>query len=122
MNILIIEDDKLTINMLQHSLQNLGHNTYVAETGEKAIEMLPNIKIDLLITDLMMPGISGLSLIYQLRAIYMIKTPIIIISSLNHKPLIDSAMKAGANDFLSKPISSEELEEKLKKFDKHLSF
>jgi CheY-like chemotaxis protein len=70
----------------------------------------------------MMPGMSGLSLVSRLRSAHNCKTPIIMMSTLDHKPLLDSAFKAGANDFLSKPVSFEALVEKLKQFDKHLSF
>jgi len=118
MNILIIDDDKLTINALKHTLESLGHKTGVSTNGEQAIEMITAGNYDLIISDVMMPGISGLSLVAVLRTIHLCFTPIIMISSLSNRPLIDAALKAGANDFLTKPIDVKELEKKIKKFEK----
>ena len=120
--ILVIEDDTLTINALQHSLSTLGHEIYVAASGEDALRMLLYFQMDLIITDIMMPGMSGLSLIGLLRSVHHCTTPIIIMSTLNHKPLLDSALKAGADDFISKPFVQADLEEKLNKFNKALTF
>jgi CheY-like chemotaxis protein len=118
MNILIIDDDKLTINAVQHSLETLGHKASVAKNGEEAIEMISDGSYDLIISDIMMPGISGLSLITVLRSVHLCFTPIIIMSTLNNRPLLDAAFKAGANDYLNKPFTIEDLSDKLKKYEK----
>jgi CheY-like chemotaxis protein len=118
MNILIIDDDKLTINALQHSLETLGHHVSVARNGEEAIEKVSSGSYDVIISDIMMPGISGLSLVNVLRSVHLCFTPIIMMSTLNNRPLLDAAFKAGANDFLNKPISTEDLANKLKKYEK----
>lgn len=117
MNVLIIEDDKVTLKTLQAGVENLGHKVYLAESGEEAIGLLENKKFDLLISDVMMPGISGLSLVNVLRTVNLCSTPIVMISSLNNKPLLEAAFKAGANDFITKPFSIKELSDILKKFD-----
>ncbi|MCE3260142.1 MAG: transcriptional regulator [Bacteroidetes bacterium] len=117
MNILIIDDDKLTITALQHSLSELGHHAEVAKDGEAAIDMVTKGNFDLIISDIMMPGISGLSLVNVLRSVHLCFVPIIMMSSLNNRPLLDAAMKAGANDFIDKPVSIAELSEKIKKFE-----
>lgn len=118
MNILIVDDDKLTITALQHSLENMGYKTDVSRSGEKAIEMIMSGDYDLIICDVMMPGISGLSLVAVLRTMHLIFTPIIMMSTLHNRPLVDAALKAGANDFINKPVEVKELEQKVKKFDK----
>jgi DNA-binding response OmpR family regulator len=117
MNILIIEDDKMTLNLLQYCIQNLGHTAQLAEDGEEAINLLVEGKFDLLISDIMMPGISGLSLVSVLRTVHLCTVPIIMMSTLNNKPLLDAAFDAGADDFIAKPFSMEDLTEKLKKYD-----
>jgi DNA-binding response OmpR family regulator len=114
MKILIIEDDQMTLNLLKYSIERLGHKAFVAESGEKAITMLGNDSYDLIISDVMMPGLSGLSLVSVIRSVNMLSTPIIMMSALSNKPLLDAAFEAGANDFLAKPFTMEELEEKLK--------
>jgi CheY-like chemotaxis protein len=118
MDILIIEDDKLTLNAVQHSLETLGHSTTTASSGEDAMDRIGEKEFDLIISDIMMPGISGLSLVTVLRTIKLCFTPIIMMSTLSHGPLLDAAFKAGANDFLNKPFTTEELVDKLKKYEK----
>jgi DNA-binding response OmpR family regulator len=118
MNILIIEDDKLTLNAVQHSLEKMGHATSIAKSGEEAIDLISEKEYDLIISDIMMPGISGLSLVNVLRSVHLCFTPIIMMSTLKHGPLLDAAFKAGANDFLNKPFTAEELEGKIKKYQK----
>lgn len=117
MNILIIEDDKLTLNLLQYCIEKLGHKAFLAPDGEEAIRMIANGKFDLLICDIMMPGISGLSLVSVLRTVHLCTIPIIMMSVLNNKQLMDASFEAGANDFIAKPFDIETLEEKIKKFD-----
>jgi CheY-like chemotaxis protein len=118
MDILIVEDDKMTLNLLQYCIENLGHKAFLAADGDEAINMISDGKYDLLICDVMMPGISGLSLVSVLRSGRHISIPIILMSTLNNKPLQEAAKEAGADDFLQKPFSVEDLTEKLKKFEK----
>ncbi len=118
MNILIIDDDKLTLNLLQYCLEKLGHTASLAEDGENGINKIIDENFDLIISDIMMPGISGLSLVSVLRSVHLCMIPIIMMSSLNNTPLLDAAFEAGANDFIPKPFSFEELAEKLKKYEK----
>jgi two-component system, OmpR family, response regulator VicR len=117
MKVLVIEDDKLTLSAVQHSLENLGHEVFTAVNGEEAIDHIRKHDFDLLLCDIMMPGISGLSLVTVLRQVHLVFTPIIIMSTLSNRPLLDAAYKAGANDFLNKPFTTEELEEKIKKYE-----
>ncbi|HXB40636.1 MAG TPA: response regulator [Bacteroidia bacterium] len=118
MNILIIEDDTLTLKALKHTIESLGHTVSVASNAEEAINKIPEGKYDLVLSDIMMPGISGLSLITILRSVHLCTTPIIVMSVLNDKPLLQAAHDAGANDFISKPIAIEELSAKIEKFNK----
>jgi CheY-like chemotaxis protein len=117
MNILIIDDDKLTVRALQHSISELGHTTEFAKDGEEAISKITTGNYDLIISDIMMPGISGLSLVNVLRSVHLCFTPIIMMSSINDRPLVEAAIKAGANDFIDKPVSIDELSSKIKKFE-----
>ncbi len=122
MNILIIDDDLFTLKALRFNLEHLGHKVVSVENSERAISMVTEnpegIKFDLLISDIMMPGISGLSLITVLRSIHFTTIPIIMMSTLNNKHLLEALYKLGANDFINKPIDIEELEIKMRKYDK----
>lgn len=121
MNILIIEDDKTTLKMLQYSIENLGHKVTIAENGEEAIKLTEKIKFDLIISDVMMPGISGLSLVTVLRTVNLCSAPIIMMSVLNNKSLLDAAYEAGANDFIAKPFTIKDIKDKLQKYDKNIN-
>lgn len=118
MNILVIEDDKLTLNALQHSLEKMGHSCTVVMSGEDAIEKITAGSYDLILCDIMMPGISGLSFVTVLRTVHLCFTPIVMMSTLHHGPLLDAAFTAGANDFLNKPFTQEELTEKIRKHER----
>ncbi len=118
MNILIIDDDKLTINTLLHLLENMDHKVTLARDGEDAISKITAEEFDLIISDIMMPGISGLSLVNVLRSIHLCTSPIIMMSTLSNKPLLEAALEAGANDFIQKPFTADEIEEKLEVFNK----
>lgn len=116
MNILIIEDDRLTLNAVEKSIKNLGHACRIVRSGEEAIELIPSEKFDLVVCDIMMPGLSGLSFVTVLRTVHLCSTPILMMSTLNHGPLLDAAFSAGANDFINKPFTEEEIAAKLMKF------
>jgi DNA-binding response OmpR family regulator len=121
MNILIIEDDKLTLTSLQYLTESLGHKVQKATSAEEAINLAADGKFDLIICDIMMPGISGLSFVSILRTIHLCTTPVIMISSLTDQSIMDALLEAGANDFMAKPFSPEELEQKINKFNKSIA-
>ena len=104
MKILIVDDDKMMLKAIGHSLMNDGYEVMVAEDGYNALDMITRSKIDLVITDVMMPNISGLGLLSLLKQFYFNKIPVILISSLNKADVIVSF---GA-DFLGTWISGEE--------------
>src|ERR1700741_658325 len=120
MNILVIEDDKLTLHSLKYSIESLGHQVTLAENAEEAISKITDEKFDLIISDIMMPGISGLSLVSILLSVHLCNTPIIAMSALGSKTLLDAAYEAGVNDFLLKPFTTESLSEKINKFSKEV--
>lgn len=117
MNILIIEDDAVTLKALRYGVENLGHMVHAAESCEEGIGLTDSIKFDLIITDVMMPGISGLSLVSLLRSVKNFTAPIIMMSALNNGSLLEAGFKAGANDFILKPVMMEALKGKLERYD-----
>lgn len=117
MKILVIDDDKLTTTMLMHYLENLGHQVSLAYGGEEALNMISDSTFDLIVSDIMMPGISGLSLVSVLRSVHLCNTPIIMMSTLNNDPLLEAAFEAGANDFIAKPFTVKDLVYKLRAYN-----
>jgi CheY-like chemotaxis protein len=117
MNVLIIEDDKVSSFALKHLIEELGHKVSVGENAEEVMESILEGKFDLVFSDIMMPGISGLSLLTILRTVHLCKVPVIAMSVLNDPSLINAAFEAGANDFLLKPFNTEDLKKKLRKYE-----
>jgi DNA-binding response OmpR family regulator len=118
MNILIIEDDKMTLEALSRSLMDLGHTPVLAENSKAALDLVATNQFDLVISDVMMPGASGLSLVSEIRSAKGKGPAIVMMSALKNKPLLDAAFKAGADDFIGKPLLPAELKALLQKFDK----
>ncbi len=102
-NILIIEDDQIVANVYRNKLAIEGYNTEVAADGETGLKTMRTFKPQLIIIDLMLPGISGVDVIKEVRSEEeFAKTPIIVFSNTYLTNLIQEAWRAGANKCLSK--------------------
>ena len=115
MKILVVDDDKMVVQAITHSLKTEGYEVMTACDGMEALRIFENENIDLIITDIMMPELSGLNLISFFREFHSIKTPIIIITSLGKSNIIYPSLRMGANDFITKPINFAELSLSVKK-------
>ena len=107
MNIIVVEDQKEVREMLFSLLQEKGHNVIVAEDGRRAIELLSIYKVDLMITDIVMPNIEGIELILRLRQS---NIPVISISGLSKETVVAELMASlGIIGFLHKPFANDDL-------------
>ncbi len=107
--ILVVDDDESLRRVTQVQLTHLGYQVTAAAGGKEALEVLERMPQDLVITDLMMPGMSGLDLLKRIRTEY----PEIIVLMFTGFGTIETAveaMKAGAYEYLTKPVNPEELE------------
>lgn len=118
--ILIIEDVLLSLKMVSKFLENEGFSnlheyTESAEAWEFFAEsQLNDEPVDLVLTDLNMPGLDGMDLIKQIRSDEMTGDVKIIIISADHDPLvIDEAMENGADEYITKPVGFDQLLEKI---------
>ncbi|MBA3706293.1 MAG: response regulator transcription factor [Bacteroidetes bacterium] len=118
MKILVVDDDKMILEAISHHLSAEGYEVITATNGLQALEMAQNKKLDLIISDIMMPDLSGLSLLSMLKQFYFNKIPVIIISSLDKSDIILSSLGLGADDFMAKPINFKELSIRVKKYVK----
>lgn len=116
MKILIVEDDTITLNSLEFILKKEHHEVSVSSNGMEALLKMEQNLPDLIITDVMMPYISGLELIKIVTKNYPNQIPIIVISSLGNEDIVLEAFSLGANDYLTKPININELNSSINRF------
>jgi len=107
-NILLIEDDRSTAAALQKVLQDEGYDVTVAGRGDHGLNQARERSCDLVITDLRLPGLSGMELIAQLHSAKP-KLPIIMMTAHGTTETAIEAMKLGACDYLVKPFEADEL-------------
>lgn len=106
--ILIIEDDKNLLNLLRVTLEQHGFETITVTHAQQGLRALDHERIDLIVTDIMLPEIDGFEFIQQVRTIHQL-TPILIVSA---KETIDDkriGFHIGADDYMVKPIDLKEL-------------
>ncbi|PLX01717.1 MAG: hypothetical protein C0594_12695, partial [Marinilabiliales bacterium] len=97
-------------------LEKRGFNITTAISGSDAKELIKNNKFDLILLDLLMPVIGGITLVDFIRNEQKSTVPIFIISACTEKAQIQEALDHGANEYLFKPINQEELISKLNNF------
>ena len=115
MKVLICEDDEMVLKMVEFKLQKEGFEVYLANDGKEAIEQIKAHQPDVIITDIMMPYLTGLEIVHQVRKQLNLKTPIIIVSSIGLEKTVLEAFQLGADDFITKPFSPNELSVRVKK-------
>lgn len=105
--ILVVEDDEQIRSFLCYALKQQGFLTETAGTGEKALALLAEGKINLLLLDLGLPDMDGMEIIKQLRSHSSL--PIIVVSARDQDKEKVAALDLGADDYLTKPFSATEL-------------
>ncbi|MFA3782121.1 response regulator transcription factor [Melioribacteraceae bacterium 4301-Me] len=108
MEILIAEDDKQIVNSLIKNLTEEGHHVRCAYDGEKALYYVKSFPFDVVLLDWRMPGISGIEVCKRIRE-YGINVPIILLTALSQISNKVEALRVGADDYITKPFSLEEL-------------
>lgn len=109
-SILLIDDDSNLLQMVKLMLERVGHQVTTSTEGERGIQMAATNKPELAIIDVMMPGLSGYDVVRRMREDRATaQIPIIILTARSQPMDKQMALEAGANAFLSKPITSYEL-------------
>lgn len=106
--ILVVDDDESLRWVTQAQLQQSGYEANAAADGKEALEKIRQVPPDLVITDLKMPGMSGLELLRKIRADYP-EILVIMVTSFGTVENAVEAMKAGAYDYITKPVNMDEL-------------
>ena len=105
--ILVVDDDVEILRLIRRVLQIEGFHVITAESGEAAIQEMEREEVDLVVLDLMMSGIDGITVCRQIRSCSTM--PIIILSAKTNVEEKVKALEAGADDYVTKPFSTQEL-------------
>lgn len=113
MNILIIEDEPGICNFLKEGLEEEGYTIHIAADGIEGLEKFNESKPDLVLLDWMLPGIYGIDVCKEIRKKDQ-ETPILFLTAKDTVMETIEGLRSGANDYIKKPFSFEELLERIK--------
>jgi DNA-binding response OmpR family regulator len=108
-HIMVLEDEPLMLRLLRADLEPAGFRVTSVENGTAALEIVENDPPDLVVSDLVVPGIDGLQLITKLRQEHNYRAPILVVSGHADEKHRQAAKDAGADGFLAKPVGRPEL-------------
>ena len=114
MAVILVVDDDETIRDMLYDLFEENHRCHVADTAERAISYLETEHYDVILTDISMPGLSGLELLGYVRQSQP-ETPVIVITGIQDQEHAQGLLKLGAFDFLLKPFRLETVEDRVEK-------
>ena len=101
--VLVVEDDELILDLMLQKLTKEKFNMLVAKEGEKAFELLGAQKPDLIVLDIILPGMNGFEILEKLKSAESTKSiPVIILSNLGQQEEIERGLKLGAEKFYIK--------------------
>ncbi len=104
--VLVVDDNVSTLDLLSRRLRRDGHEVTSCDNGEGALELLGGSDYDLVLLDLLMPGLSGIEVLHRIKSTPLTATlPVIIVSALDEIESAVHCIEAGADDYLTKPIN-----------------
>ena len=112
LKILIVDDEKPIVDILTYNLQKEGYSTLEANDGEEAIKIATEKKPDLILLDIMLPKVDGLTVCKKLR--HTLNVPILILSAKDEEIDKILGLELGADDYITKPFSVRELMARVK--------
>lgn len=108
MNILIVEDETALAEAVEHILRKAGHSADRVADGQSALDYIRAGTYDLILLDIMLPKLDGLSVLRQMRS-EGVQTPVLMLTARTTVPDKVAGLNAGADDYLTKPFDPEEL-------------
>jgi DNA-binding response OmpR family regulator len=115
MKILVAEDEPMLLKTIELKLRKEGYEVISTPDGREALEQLEREMPDLIISDIMMPYVSGLEIISFVRQKMNKKIPIIMLSAMEQEKVVMEAFELGADDYITKPFSLNELAIRVKR-------
>jgi len=108
--VLVIEDEEHIWKIIQYKLKNENHDPIWASDGLKALKILEEIRPDLIISDIMVPYLTGLQILKEIRSKEELKDiPVIMLTSKSQEKDVITGLELGAQDYITKPFSPAEL-------------
>lgn len=121
LNILIADDQELNRMLLSKVVAQLGHRFILAATGREAVEKFGEHRPDLVLMDVMMPEMNGLDAMAMIKAMGQDRhVPILLLSAMSEEEDILHGLKAGADDYITKPLQIDILNAKLNNFERSI--
>lgn len=115
MKILVAEDEPMLLKTIELKLKKEGYDITTTIDGREAVAKIESIDPDMVITDIMMPYVSGLEIVSIIRKREGKKIPIIILSAMEQEKVVMEAFELGADDYITKPFSLNELAIRVKR-------
>jgi len=112
--ILIVDDEEQTRETLAELVSALGYETGSAANGQEAVAMLRRERYDLVLTDLLMPGMDGLDVVREIRAMTQ-DLPVLVITGHSSVQTAVESVRAGASDYIEKPVNLEALQMRIQR-------
>jgi DNA-binding NtrC family response regulator len=117
--ILVVDDDESLRRVTEVQLQQAGYQVFTAASGQEALALLQERPVELVITDLKMPGMSGVELLKRIRADYP-EPVVILVTAFGTIETAVEAMRAGAYDYVTKPVRIDELKLTIRRALEHV--
>ncbi len=118
--ILLVEDSPTVSRIIVYALEAIGYNVVASENGNNAIEIIPKVKPDLIILDIVLPGVlDGYGVCRYIKTNKKFKKiPVIMFTSKGKVGEVDEAYKVGANDYMVKPSEQSDFDRLIEKVEK----
>lgn len=108
MNVLVVEDDSVIGKSLCKGLSEAGHHCVWVKNGQQGLDQILSQRFDVIVLDLLLPGMPGLDVLRQIRASG-VRTPVLLLTALGSVEDRVTGLKSGADDYLVKPFALSEL-------------
>jgi len=118
-NVLIIDDDIITLDIFSGLISSFGYKVITAESGEEGIEIFENEKPPIVLTDITMPGMNGIEVLKRIKEIDS-TTEVIVVTADGDMDLAVEALNLNATDFINKPLQRPAIEKALKNAEERI--
>jgi len=119
MLVLVVDDSQLLRRLVTAAVEKGGHRVATAADGQEALNVLRNLPVDAIVTDILMPGMDGLTFARMVRLDpRTAHVPILVYSTAADRQLVEEAIEAGVQDYLVKPANAQVLAQRLDRLEK----